>query len=214
MPLPAVPATPGGPLATASRGARLSAVAGLPLLHLATYWIVTRVTVLRGPDALVTTTLPADALVPYVPGSWPLYWVAYLFVVAGGGLALFRMRDAAFRRAVASVAGMMVIGSIIQVALPAQAPWPAAPAHAQRLFHDSTLILPYATLPSMHVAYCTITASFLWHTVPARWVRGLAGVTVVAVAASTLLLREHVLLDALTGAVLGFAAGRWWRGAP
>ena len=198
-------------LSLADRRARLTAVAVLPLMHLATYWITTRVTELRGPGVLIQTEIPLDRLVPYLPATWPLYWVAYLYAIVGGGMALFRMPEARFRRAVVAVAGMMLIGCAIQLLFPAVAPWPANPTTSQRLFHDSAIILPYATLPSMHVAYCVFTAGVVSATFPGWFLALFGWVVVLAVAISTLTLREHVILDALTGLTLALATLWWWR---
>lgn len=190
---------------------RLAAVAGLLSLYLAGYFAATRIAVLRGPDALVQTALPLDRLIPYLPESWPLYWVAYPFVIGGGGLVLLRLPERGFRRAVAAIGGMTLLGTLIQACFPAQAPWPSHPALSQRLFHESALILPYATLPSMHVAYCVVIAGLVRHLLPGRLTTVWSLTLVLAVAASTVLLREHVLLDAVTGLALGQATLWWWR---
>jgi hypothetical protein len=193
---------------------RLAAVAILPLLHVVCYWITTRITLLRGPDALIQTEIALDRLVPYVPATWPFYWVAYIYVIGGGGLALFRMSEESFRRAVVAAGGMMVVGAVIQTLFPARAPWPPNPAISQRLFHESGLILPYATLPSMHVAYCVFTAGMVGRVIPGRFTAALGVVVVLAVAISTLTLREHVILDALTGLALAMVTVWWWKQAP
>ncbi len=194
-----------------SRRARLAAVTILPVLHVGCYWVTTRITLWRGPEALIRTDTMFDRLVPYVPESWPLYWLAYLFVIGGGGLAVFGLSEPGFRRAMIAVSGMIITGAVIQTLLPAQAPWPRYPATTQRLFHDTAMILPYATLPSMHVAFCAVTAGFLSHVFPGRLTRVLAQAIVLAVGLSTLMLREHVILDALSGLALARATVWWWQ---
>jgi PAP2 superfamily protein len=190
---------------------RLGLMAAIVLLHIVCYWIVTRITAARGPGALFDTTLAADRLVPYLPATWPLYWMAYPFVLFAAGAALTRLPDPAFCRAVAALAGMTVMGAVIQMLLPARAPWPAVPTLVQRRYHESALILPYATLPSMHVAYCTVAAGLLSAARPGPWPR-VGGVLVVAlVLLSTLTLKEHVVLDAITGLVLALGTLAWWR---
>jgi len=197
-----------------TRRARLAAVAILPLLHCVCYWIATRITVLRGPEALIQTEIALDRLIPYVPATWPFYWVAYVYVIGVGGLALYRLSDANFRRAVVAVSAMMIIGAAIQTLFPARAPWPPNPTTSQRLFHDSGLILPYATLPSMHVAYCAFTAGVVSSVLPGRSMTALGMAVVLAVAVSTLTLREHVILDALTGLALATVTLWWWKKSP
>jgi hypothetical protein len=91
-----------------------------------------------------------------------------LFVVLGAGAALIRLSEVAFRRATLALAAMTVTGAIIQMILPAQAPWPVFPALMQERYHASALVMPYATLPSMHVAYCTFAAGLVTATVRSR----------------------------------------------
>ncbi len=190
---------------------RVAVLAGIVLLHLGAYWSVTRLTALLPPDALRDFTTRADALIPHLPWTWPLYWIAYPFVVLAGGNALLRLPASSFRRAALGLAGMTVLGAAIQIAVPARAPWPADPAPAQQRFHDSALVLPYATLPSMHVAYVAFVAGVRAATVPAMSA-GTTGLLVVTlVVGSTLTLKEHVLLDAAAGLALAGAALAWWR---
>lgn len=190
---------------------RLLPVAGVVALHILCYWIITRVTLARGPEALFDTTIALDRLIPHVPATWPFYWMAYPFVILGAGTALARLPSLAFRRAVVALAAMTVAGAVIQLLLPAQAPWPASPAAAQLRFHESALVLPYATLPSMHVAYCLFAATLICSVTPNLAIRGGTAVVVVLVTIATLTLKEHVFLDAVSGMALGALAGSWWQ---
>jgi hypothetical protein len=190
---------------------RLARVAGLVGWFLLCYWIVTRVTVARGPGALIQTAIPLDRLIPHLPWTWPLYWIAYPFVIAGGGATLLRLPEAAFRRAVLAALAMTTAGALIQIAFPARAPWPAHPASMQARFHQSWLILPYATLPSMHVAFCAFVAALVASRWPGRLVRAACFLLLALVVLGTLTLKEHVVLDAVTGLALGAIAARWWR---
>lgn len=190
---------------------RILFMSAIVVLHVLCYWVATRVTAARGPGVLLDLQLPPDRWIPHLPATWPLYWIAYPFVVLGAGAALVRLPDAAFRRAVVALAAMTVVGAAIQVLVPAQAPWPAAPAAMQRRFHASALVLPFATFPSMHVAYCSVAAGLLAAVMPGRVVRVGGGLVVALVALSTLTLKEHVLVDLLAGLALALAALAWWR---
>ncbi len=189
---------------------RLFHIAGAVAVYLLGYWIVTRVTAARGPAALFNTTLPIDARIPHLPATWPLYWIAYPYVVLGGGGALLRLPTPTYQRAIVSLVAMTLTGAAIQLILPARAPWPAVPAASQQRFHESGWILPYATLPSMHVAYCLLAAAFAGAAWPRRAVRLGGAVVVVLVAISTLTLKEHVVLDALSGLALGGVTVALW----
>ena len=72
-------------------------------------------------------------------------------------------------------------------------------------------MLPYATLPSMHVAYCALATGLLATALPGAAPRRLGAAVVLAVAVSTLTLKEHVVLDVVTGLVLAQAGLWWWR---
>jgi len=181
------------------------------LLHLGCYWTATRVTESRGPEVLVRLATPLDDLVPHLPWSWPFYWLTYPFVVLGSGAALLRLGDRAFRRAITALAGITLVGAVVQILLPAEAPWPPNPAPLQRLYHESALVLPYANLPSMHVTYVTVTAGMLGSVFAQRWVRRGAALIAAGVVISTVTLKEHVVLDALAGLLLAAGALLWWR---
>jgi hypothetical protein len=190
---------------------RLVAVAGVALLHLLAYLTVTRINAARPSYALWNLSTALDGAIPHLPHTWPLYWLVYPFVPLVGGLALLRMPDAAFRRAVVAYAAMLLTGAAIQLLIPARAPWPAAPAPMQRLYHGSGLVLPYANLPSMHVAFATLTALVFSSVARSPAARAAAGAAALAITVGTLTLKEHFVLDAVTGVLLGFAAWSWWR---
>lgn len=98
--------------------------------------------------------------------------------------------------------------------------YPVAQAWPERVAHGSwaglfgfvdAVNLEHNELPSLHVAFATILA--LWLSRDLHPVgRGLLGLWLLAVAASTLFLHEHHLLDVTTGAALGalatFTVGR------
>lgn len=186
----------------------LAAVGGL---HLVVYYIVTRANAAAPSTLLWNTRVAVDDLIPHLPWTWPTYWLPYLVLPLGVGRILGGQAEGDYRRTVIAFTGMILVGGIIQILFPARAPWPAEPAPSQVAFHQSALILPFATLPSMHVAYVTLGAIVIgtvWSGVMVRLaLAGFAG----AVAVGTLTLKEHVILDAVTGALLGCLTGWWWR---
>ena len=190
---------------------RLVAIAGVALLHLLAYLAVTRVNAARPAHALWNLSTTLDAAIPHLPHTWPLYWLVYPFVPIVGGLALLRMSDPAFRRAVAAYAVMLLAGAAIQLLIPARAPWPAEPAPMQQIYHASGLVLPYANLPSMHVAFATMTALVFSSVSRSPAARAAAGAGALAITVGTLTLKEHFVLDAASGVLLALAAWSWWR---
>jgi len=201
------PATAG----TTGRLARLRVIGALLALYLGSYLLVTRFSASLPAAAVRDFALPIDARIPYVAWTWPFYWLAYPFVVLGGGGVLLALPRHAFRPAAMTVAALTLVGMLVQLALPSRAPWPDDPVAAQQLMHGAGLMLPFAAFPSMHVAYCALVSGFSRLT-PGGRVRSGAGWLVTAlVAVATLTQKEHYVLDALAGLALAGTALAWWR---
>lgn len=190
---------------------RLAAITAAGLVHLGVYVLVTRVNAARPAGALVDLASPLDARFPYWGWTWPFFWLAYPYILLGGAAILWRLPWRAFARGVVAFGASAVVGGAIQLALPARSPWPDAPYAVQRMSHAWALNLPYASLPSMHVAFTVLVAYLGVATVRSRWAK--AGLTVgaILISLSTVTLKEHFVLDVPTGALLGLAAGWWWR---
>ncbi len=194
-----------------SRIGRLAVMLAVGILHLTAYYVVTRVNGARPASALWDLTTPFDARIPYLPWTWPFFWAAYPFVTLGAASVVLALPDAAFRRAILAFVGMTLVGAAVQLVLPARAPWPETPHPVQHLLHESWLVLPYANLPSMHVAFSTLTAFLALAVLRSHWVKAVFVLVTMLVALSTVTLKEHFALDAVTGAALGAATGVWWR---
>ena len=190
---------------------RLPVISGVALLHVLTYFIVTRLTLLRPTSAFIDPRMALDDWIPHLAWTWPAYWLPYILVPAAAGASIVRLTSRPFWRLIAAWSGMIVVGGFIQVAWPAVAPWPTSPALTQRIYHDSSLILPYATLPSMHVAHVTMTAMVAGTVFPSALIRGAGVVLILIAAAATLTLKEHLLLDAVSGMALALVTSHWWR---
>lgn len=191
--------------------ARLLALAGIALLHLGVYFVVTRLTLLRPETAFIDPHVPWDDQIPHLAWTWPAYWLPYLLVPVAAFTAMQRLKPRAFLRLFVAWSGMLIIGGAIQVAWPAIAPWPDAPGITQRLYHASGLILPYATLPSMHVAHVAMAALVMGTVFPMTRVRTTGAALTLLAAAATLTLKEHLFLDAVAGFALALLSWGWWR---
>jgi len=186
-------------------------MSGVALLHVLVYLAVTRVTLLRPTSAFTDFRVGLDDKIPHLRWTWPAYWLPYLLVPLGAGASMMQLGTRQFWRLILAWSGMIVIGGLIQLVWPAVAPWPMLPATTQRWYHDSVLILPYATLPSMHVAHVTLAALVASTVFPTLPVRAGAFLLVVAAALATLTLKEHLVLDTLSGIALAATAWVWWR---
>ena len=190
---------------------RLLAMGGVALLHVLVYLVVTRLALLRPPSAFIDFGVALDEEIPHLPWTWPAYWLPYILVPVAAGASILRLGSRPFWHLIAAWSGMIVVGGLIQIAWPAVAPWPTSPALTQRMYHDSSLILPFATLPSMHVAHVTMTVMVAGTVFPSVRVRAAGLLLILVAAAATLTLKEHLLLDALAGIALAVATWDWWR---
>ena len=190
---------------------RLLAMGGVALLHVLVYLAVTRATLLRPTSAFTDFRVGLDDKIPHLPWTWPAYWLPYVLVPIAAGVSTTRLGTRPFWRLILAWSGMIAIGGVIHLVWPTVAPWPMSPAATQRWYHNSALILPYATLPSMHVGHVTLAALVAGTVFPALPVRATAFFLVIAAAVATLTLKEHLVLDALSGIALAAAVWVWWR---
>jgi len=201
----------GDALSVAPSRSRLIGIAGVAGLHMLVYFIVTRLTLQRPTTTFIEPHLPVDDLIPHLPWAWPLYWLPFLLVPLGAYAMFLRMDLRSFQRVLLAWSGMIVLGGLVQVIFPAVAPWPADPGVAQLAFHESWLVLPFATLPSMHVAHTAFAALVAWTTTRRSLIAVLGGIGTLLTATSTLVLKEHLLLDSLSGLALALTIWWWWR---
>jgi hypothetical protein len=185
-------------------------MAGVILLHLAVYYVVTRVNSALPVGAFWDPSTTLDGLIPLVGWTWVLYWAAYPYLTLGAGLVVGTMQKGDFRRAIRVFVAITLIGGAAQLAFPVVAPWPSQSHAMQGTMHEAAWTRPYACLPSMHVAYSVLVA-FLGAAVARRtgW-RVFHVILAALITLSTLTLKEHYLADTATGVLLGLGAGVWW----
>jgi len=190
--------------------ARACALAGVGVLHFASYFAASRIALARGASALWDAAIPLDAAVPYLPWTWPLYWLCYPFAALGGAAAVLPLPGRDFRRAIAAVAGSILVGACIHATFPASRPEPHPLHPGQALIHWSSLQVPLNTLPSMHTVFAVLIVAFA----VVAWTPSLARaaflVPAILTVVSTLTLKEHVILDLVAGLALGGCAAAWW----
>lgn len=189
---------------------RALAIVGVIALHLVVYYTVTRVNSNRPPEVLNDPSIPLDDRIPLLGWTWVFYWAAYPYLTLGAALVVASMREAEYRLAIKAFIVITFIGGAIQLLYPVAAPW-TSQAHAmQTRMHDSAFTRPYACLPSMHVAYSVITGfmgAMIVRSAGLRWFHILLPL---AIAVSTLTLKEHYVADAVAGILLGLGGGLWW----
>jgi hypothetical protein len=193
---------------------RLPVMVLLAALHLGCYLAVTRINAARDPAALWSLATPLDRMIPHLPLTWPLYWLTYPFVVLGTGWALWVVGDRRYLRGVVAIVVVTLSGALIQLAIPSRAPWPADAGAIMQHYHTAGLVLPFANLPSMHVTYSVLAAGMLVEVTASRTMRWGAIAIAAAITVSTVTLKEHFVLDAISGLALALVALAWWRMAP
>jgi membrane-associated phospholipid phosphatase len=156
-------------------------------------------------------------------------WVVYLthfFATLTVGAALWLFAAHLFRRYMAAVCVLAVVGFATYALFPAVPPWMASRdghlEHTERIVRTVSLDVPVdyfgaiwqsgeryandvAAVPSLHAAYALLIALFLWPVVSRRWRIALAAYPV-AMAFALVYSAEHYVSDVLLGWVYAVAA--------
>ena len=155
-------------------------------------------------SAAMVPHLALELRIPFVPAMA----VPYLSVPLVLGLAPFLLRE---RREVMALFFTLstetLAGGIVFALIPLRTayPLPSATGFFGALFDlADTLNLTHNSVPSLHVAFA-VTAAVVLSRGRALWVRLLILPWLTSVAASTLMLHQHHLLDLITGLLLGCA---------
>jgi hypothetical protein len=186
-------------------------MAGIALLHVACYYVVNITNSHRPSTDLVDLTLAIDGWIPYVGWTWVIYYFGDIYIVFWAGAVFWQIPRARFGRAVYTYCGMILVGALVQLLVPATAPWPASPTAVQRWMHELISMRPHACLPSMHVALTVLPAGLAVSVLRSRSLRVLSVILAALITVSTLTLKEHYFLDAASGVALGVAAYAFWR---
>jgi membrane-associated phospholipid phosphatase len=104
-----------------------------------------------------------------------------------------------------------VVGAVGFLVLPVEVAWPSRVVQggwADIFFVADTMNLERNYLPSLHVAFAC-TAALAYAERSGGWARALFGLWATAIAASTLLIHEHHLVDVVAGALLAWGTWRY-----
>jgi membrane-associated phospholipid phosphatase len=148
---------------------------------------------------------PLDQLAPFVPELMPVY-VAYL-ALYWWTVARSASDDEAnrvFYAAYVQLALSLPFFVLFPVRMPLEAFYPAEPygfADALWRWFDA----PNNCFPSLHVSSCLLLLQLNWSR-PHRW---LAAAASLAVIASTVLVKQHYVVDVVGGALV-YLASRWF----
>jgi len=186
------------------------------LLSLAnTFWFVL---VYGGADLLTARRglrLPvhftAELSIPFVPAMTVFYMSLYLLFF----MAPFILRTSReFRAVVLAMASAILVSGIAFLLWPAELAF-APPDEADLgiwagLYHIADdLNLTYNLLPSLHVAFAVVCVAFFSRRAP-RPVKVLLWLWAALIAASTVLIHQHHVLDVVTGWLLALACVKFF----
>jgi membrane-associated phospholipid phosphatase len=156
------------------------------------------------------TTVPRifiDEMIPFQPGALPLYLSLWFYVTIGP--ALLRTKRELLSYTLAAVT-LSAAGFLIFIVYPTAVPMAEIdPALLPALSHLKTVDASGNAFPSLHVAFAVFNG--LWFS---RQLREMGAGSIahavnwawcVGIIYSTMAIRQHVALDALSGAVLAVA---------
>jgi len=180
------------------------------LLHMILYFLVNLINSKRPESDFFIYSLSIDKSLPYLSWTWTIYYFGDVYITIGAALIVWRLNSKEFKNAILVYTGMIFSGALIQVLFPAQAPWPEKIAPSHLFFHDLVKMKPFACFPSMHVALAVFPACLLFSITKNKLIRILSTTTAALISISTVTLKEHYIMDVLSGLVLALIFHAVW----
>ncbi len=169
------------------------------------YFLTNRYASLRSQGWAWVTTRAWDRWIPLWPGALPVYYS--LFIVGLGTLFWFwYKKQGAFRLMAFSVISDAIISNAIFLFSPTRVLRPDVVTSnfwfqwLQWTYHYDQ---PFNSLPSLHVSLSLISGWVWWRVVSHSWAKAVAAAWTLAVMASTLLVKQHAILDVIAGMAIG-----------
>jgi len=190
---------------------QLLIIISIAVLHVGSYYSVGLINSNRPSSVIYDFHTVIDSWIPYLGWTWVFYYFGDLYISVWTAIVVLKLSDKKFRRAIYAYTGMIITGALLQIALPGKAPWPKDLISPQQFMHNLISMRPYACLPSMHVALTMLTICILYSVFKSMWIRLFSTVLAILIIISTLTLKEHFFLDALTGGILALIFYGFWR---
>ena len=155
---------------------------------------------------LVSVKTPLDDWIPFIPEAMLGYGLAYLVPFA---LLLVETTESGFRRMMTAALLAYAIASPFFVVMPVQDADPAfVPTNALQQLLEVNRLADQSknAFPSMHVGLAVLLA-LIGRRRSMAWAWGL-GALAVLIALSTLLVKQHFLVDIPAGAIIAYLAYR------
>jgi len=183
------------------------------ICHLVCFYLVNEINAIRPVSHLIDLRLPVDDAIPYLGWTWVIYYGGDVYFILLAVFVLNRASAANFRRAVRAYLLMIVGGAALQLLFPAENRWPEALHPVHVWIRNGLNLKPYACLPSMHVALAVLPALLGLSLLRSRAGKAAACLTSLAVTLSTVMLKQHVVLDAAAGVAWALLAYLYWLGS-
>ena len=181
-------------------GLRILAILLVITLFAGTYLLINEFTV--GRDVAVLNT-PLDDIIPFVPFFVYFYLIAYIMNTMGASFVIINEKTKDFRKSIYGYVSIILISSLIYFIFPVKTIRPeiAADTFTMNVVYNlySTL-LPYNLFPSLHVGLSIFTSvlAFKFKNVG----RYLFAILAFFITLSTLLIKEHYIIDLIAAMVL------------
>jgi len=183
---------------------------GFPVLY---YLLIAAILRLNSRSArqpkLLSARLPLDDRFPFRPGLSPVYFSAYGLGVAG---FLAVVESPRLPRVVGGYFVIFLLCALVYLFLPSRIeradPVASPLLRARWLAAFQRTAAPYNNFPSMHTAFCAYSTLVVLRFFQPAWLGWLLLFWLGLVMLSTLLTKQHYLLDLLAGAAV--AAGAFW----
>jgi hypothetical protein len=192
---------------------KVALVLFVTILQLSTFFATYRMYHLIPYTNYLDVSTPWDNAIPYLRWSWSVYYFGFAYIIGLGAYGIWRFSRSALYRTIAVYSGLVIGGAILHLVIPTQAPWRLLEhiTSAQHGFKETYGIEPLACFPSMHVAMAVLPCLISLFVIKSRAGRVLSVLLATAVSISVVTAKEHWLLDAFSGALLGLMAFWVWR---
>jgi len=193
------------------RNIRLLLIIGVAILHIFCWIMVNEINRRLPPSQLNNLSTVFDTWIPYLGWTFLFYYLGLFYISFWAFFIVWKLTDKKLLRAVYTYTAMILTGALLEIAVPAQSPYPADMNSIQQFIHEKSYSGPYACFPSMHVMLTVLPALILFSVIRSRWIRFLSTLTAVLIVASTLTLKEHFFIDTLAGVIFAFIFYGFWR---
>jgi hypothetical protein len=146
--------------------------------------------------------------IPFVPWMIWTYLSLQIFFL----LPLLVLNSAGLSRFGGALALATLIAAGIHLLLPADLGWarPAVVPGYPVLTRFFAVDRPYNLVPSLHVAYGTLTCMVVWNGTQRNWIRFVATLWLGLMVCSVSLIHQHHLADIASGLLLAAICFRWY----